>query len=62
MKLFIKPRGIGPTSFSEFIRKAPSAKKKRLYATVIERATDRQRSVVASFGTPLVSIKKVTTD
>lgn len=44
---FSKTRVLDATPFSEFIRNADSAKKKRVYSVVLKRASERQRSVIA---------------
>lgn len=40
-----KPTASKPTEFSEFIRKASSAKKKRVYTEVLRKATARQADI-----------------
>lgn len=40
-----KPTASKPTEFSEFIRKASSAKKKRVYTEVLRKATVRQAGI-----------------
>jgi len=42
----IKPNKIPSTSFSNFIRNASAAEKKRVYAGVLQRATERQNKVL----------------
>ena len=37
-----KPKAVSSTPFSEFIRNASSADKKRVYKHVLEKATERQ--------------------
>ncbi len=37
------------TKFSEFIRHASSAEKKRVYKEVLEKATERQRKLIESY-------------
>lgn len=44
----IKP--VSSTAFSEFIRNASSAEKKRVYKLVLERATERQNRVLKQAG------------
>ncbi|MCL5041267.1 MAG: hypothetical protein M1440_02135 [Gammaproteobacteria bacterium] len=41
-----KPKPASSTPFSDFIRNASSGEKKRIYAKVIESATERQRCVI----------------
>lgn len=45
-----KPKGKPTTSsrFSEFIRNASSAEKKRVYAQVLKKATERQNRLLAA--------------
>ena len=42
-----KPKSVVSTEFSEFIRNASSAEKKRVYKRVLEKATERQNRVLA---------------
>lgn len=42
-----KPKAAASTPFSEFIRNASSAEKKRVYKQVLEKATERQNRVLA---------------
>lgn len=42
-----KTRPAKSSPFSEFIRKASSAEKKRVYGEVLQKATERQNRVVA---------------
>ena len=48
MKLFSKAKPKSSSAFSEFFRKASSAKRKRLYSKVLDKATERQRALMAS--------------
>lgn len=41
-----KPKKIASTRFSDFIRNASSAEKKKVYKVVLERATQRQQTVL----------------
>lgn len=45
-KLFKKPKPVVSSPFSEFIRNASSAEKKRVYKVVLEKATERQNAVL----------------
>ena len=42
-----KPKAASSTPFSEFIRNASSAEKKRVYKRVLERASESQNRVLA---------------
>jgi hypothetical protein len=42
-----KPKAVASTPFSEFIRNASSAEKKRVYKRVLEKATESQNRVLA---------------
>jgi hypothetical protein len=46
-----KPKAIASTPFSEFIRNASSAEKKRVYKRVLEKATESQNRVLARAAT-----------
>jgi hypothetical protein len=46
MILFSRRKIVKSTAFSEFIRKASSAYKKRVYTEVLKRASDRQNAVM----------------
>ena len=46
IRLF-KPKPVRSSPFSEFIRMASSAEKKRVYADVLIKATERQNRVTA---------------
>lgn len=50
MKLFTKPKKVASTPFSEFIRNATSAEKKKVYTAVLQRATERQNRLIAESG------------
>ena len=41
-----KPKKVASTRFSDFIRNASSAEKKKVYKTVLVRATERQQRVL----------------
>ena len=41
---------VAETSFSKFIREAPSAEKKRVYSAVIEKAANSQQRLLAEAG------------
>ena len=47
MSLIFKPKPLPSTPFSEFIRNASSAEKKRVYTKVLRKATERQRAVLS---------------
>jgi hypothetical protein len=42
-----KSKAVSSTPFSEFIRKASSAEKKRVYKRVLEKASENQNRVLA---------------
>ncbi len=42
-----KPKSVVSTPFSEFIRNASSAEKKRVYKRVLEKASERHNRVLA---------------
>lgn len=48
---FRKPsvKSVRSTPFSEFIRNALSAEKKRVYKQVLEKATERQNQILAQY-------------
>ncbi len=46
MFLSSKPKYLKSTTFADFIRSASSKEKKRVYADVLKRATERQRSLL----------------
>lgn len=48
-----KPKAVASTPFSEFIRNASSAEKKRVYKRVLEKASESQNRILAR----LTSIK-----
>lgn len=48
MKIFSKKPALESTPFSEFIRNASSAQKKKVYMEVLRKATERQNAVIAS--------------
>lgn len=41
-----QPKAVSSTPFSEFIRNASSAEKKRVYKQVLKKATERQLAVI----------------
>ncbi len=41
-----RSKPVNPTKFSDFIRNASSAEKKRVYVEVIKRATARQNAIL----------------
>lgn len=47
MGLFSKSKPKGSSAFSEFFRNAKSKERKRLYAKVLDKATERQLAVMA---------------
>jgi len=46
MNMFSKSKTVKSTPFSDFIRNASSAKKKRVYSDVMKKATDRQLGII----------------
>jgi len=47
MRIFSKPKStVESTTFSDFIRNAPSSKKKRVYSDVLKKATERQLDII----------------
>ena len=46
MSIFSKSKTVKTTAFGEFIRKASSGEKKRVYTDVLKKATDRQLDVI----------------
>ncbi len=50
MNFFLKPKPTANTNFSEFIRNASSAEKKKVYSTVLLKATERQKRVMEAAG------------
>jgi hypothetical protein len=42
-----KPKKVASTRFSEFIRNASSAERKKVYKVVLVRATERQQRVLS---------------
>lgn len=42
----IKPKKVASTPFSEFIRNASSGEKKKVYKTVLTKATERQQELI----------------
>lgn len=46
-----KPKAVASTPFSEFIRNASSAEKKRVYKRVLKKATERQNRLLTRAGT-----------
>jgi hypothetical protein len=46
ISLFKKPKLVESTPFSDFIRNAKAAEKKRVYTAVLERATERQNAFI----------------
>jgi len=47
MRIFSKSTKVASTPFSEFIRNASSADRKKVYAAVLQRATERQNRLLA---------------
>lgn len=47
---FFKSKPTASTKFSEFIRNASSAEKKKVYSTVLRKATERQKRVMEAAG------------
>lgn len=41
-----KPKPVESSAFSEFIRNASSREKKRVYATVLKKATEKQNAII----------------
>jgi len=48
MHLFSKSKTLASTAFSDFIRNASSAQKKKVYTEVMKKASERQNAVLAS--------------
>lgn len=46
-KIFLKRKPVASSPFSEFIRNASSAERKRVYAAVLQKATERQNRMAA---------------
>ena len=46
MSLFSKLKTVETTAFAEFIRNASSRQKKRVYADVLEKATEKQLEII----------------
>lgn len=46
-----KPKAVASTPFSEFIRNASSAEKKRVYKRVLEKASESQNRILARAAT-----------
>lgn len=46
MKLFRSTKKVASTPFSDFIRNASLAEKKRVYADVLKKASERQRAQI----------------
>jgi hypothetical protein len=52
MNIFSKPKLAASTPFSDFIRNASSAEKKRVYAEVLKRATEQQNALLQTQAQP----------
>lgn len=50
LSIFERTKKVHETTFSRFIREASSADKKRVYAEVLRKATDRQMRVIEEAG------------
>lgn len=48
MSIFSKTKPLASTPFSDFIRNASSAEKKKVYSEVMKKATERQNAVLAT--------------
>ena len=48
MSIFSRSKPLATTAFSDFIRNASSAEKKKVYTEVMKKASERQNSVLAS--------------
>lgn len=46
LSLFKKTKRVESTPFSDFIRNAKAAEKKRVYTVVLEKATERQNALI----------------
>jgi len=46
MAMSARSKPVNPTKFSDFIRKASSAEKKRVYVEVMKRASVRQNAIL----------------
>jgi hypothetical protein len=52
MLTFLKRKSIDSTRFSEFIRTASSAEKKRIYTKVMKKASELQNAVLSRHARP----------
>jgi hypothetical protein len=52
MKIFTSHPTLASTPFSDFFRNASSREKKRIYAGVLKRATERQENIIQKAKTP----------
>jgi len=57
MNFFFKSKPTATTAFSEFIRNASSAEKKKVYTVVLQKATERQKRVMATASSRPESLK-----
>lgn len=48
MSIFSKTKPLASTAFSDFIRNASSAEKKKVYSEVMKKASERQNAVLAT--------------
>lgn len=48
MSFFVTSKPVKSTKFSDFVRNASSAEKKRVYDEVMKKSTERQRKVLAA--------------
>jgi hypothetical protein len=46
MNIFSKPKAVRSTPFSDFFKNGSSEQKKRVYAEVLVRATERQKATM----------------
>lgn len=52
MRIFSKPKPTTSTAFSDFIRNASAAEKKKVYSEVMRKASERQNAVLAASDKP----------
>lgn len=55
--MFLKKKTIETTAFADFIRHAPSGKKKRVYSGVLKKATDRQTNIIRKAQLPKICLE-----
>jgi len=57
MAIFTPTKTLESTPFSDFFRNAPSAEKKRVYARVLKKATERQLRQMSRVNEPVISLQ-----